>query len=126
MEYKRIAKVFGPFMANTVTGAVLVDGGFAGALAPLGPLAPKTTTTAGWDDTGEFAIPTGAVLLHVSLDEDAYLVPDSSTDDPAQLGAVYQGGMTHLIPCRGATKLHSKRATDNNATIGVNAFGNGS
>ena len=96
------------------------------AIAPTvcTPLGAKTAGAA-WDaDSGELAIADDAELLHVHTTEDVYLLVNSSTDDPTVNGAVYAADQTHVVPCRGCTRLHYKRAGASDATISVSAFGN--
>lgn len=70
-------------------------------------VASKATTT-NWDANTEFTIPAEAVFLHVYVDQDMYLFADTSTDNPTTAGCVYSAAQTHVIPCRGQTKLHYK------------------
>ena len=95
------------------------------AIAPTvnTPLGAKTAQAA-WDNGDELTIPADTEFLHVYTDEDVYLLVNSLTADPAGSDpAIYVGGATHVIPCRGNTKLHFKRASGSNAALAVSAFG---
>lgn len=83
----------------------------------------KTAQT-GWDaDSDEVDIPVGTEFLHVNTDEGVFLIVDSSLDPPGDDGCAYGAG-THLLPCRGCTKLHYKKSGGSNAEITISAFGN--
>jgi hypothetical protein len=82
----------------------------------------------GWDsdatgDDDELDIPAGTLFLHVSIDKSAFLIADTSTDDPGEVPCLYPGEQAHVIPCYGMTKLHYKNGTaGQNATVRGTAF----
>jgi len=101
----------------------------AAALAPAAnaPLGSKTADTTNWDnDSGEFDLTNGGAITpqfaHVYCAEDTWIVADTSDTDPTA-GAVYTGGLTHVVPCRGKTRLHYK-AVSANGRVDVTVFGN--
>ena len=83
-------------------------------------LGAKTATTA-WDANTELSITANSHFVDVWCAEDMYIICNILTADPSTDPAIYRGGDTHRIPCRGQTKLHYKAATTG-GIISVTAF----
>lgn len=121
MAKTAVMKTWGPFYADD-EGNLLVASGLEPTVCT--PLAAKTATGDGWDSASdEIDIPANAVEIHIYVDKDAFLVVNALTDDPAQNGARYVGDQTHVIACRGSTKLHYKNGdAGQNITVEATAF----
>jgi len=79
--------------------------------------------TSDWDANTEISITANSYFVHVYVDEDMYIICDTSADDPTTNGAIYAKFQTHKIPCRGQTKLHYKTtAAGDTGNIYVTAF----
>ena len=113
--------------ATALLGTIDADTGsiLAGLHSPANQTAMgAVTATTSWDaDTSEMSITANSHFVHVSLDEDTYIICNSLTADPSTDPAWYRGGDTHKIPCRGQTKLHYKSVTTG-GDVTVTAFHN--
>ena len=80
------------------------------ALDPAGQTALSDWgVTSDWDANTEVSITAGAHFLHVYTSDNAMrLICDTTTSDPTVNCAIYTADTTHVIPCKGQTKLHYK------------------
>lgn len=86
--------------------------GNAGLYSPANQTALGTkTSTTGWDNGTEFTLTANSHFVHVFCDQDTYIICDNSTGNPSTDPAIYRGGDTHKIPCRGQLYLHFKGVT---------------
>ncbi|HUX00979.1 MAG TPA: hypothetical protein VMY35_08355 [Phycisphaerae bacterium] len=93
-----------------VIGQVVGSDGKAPAPQQQTALGTKVTSTS-WDNGDAIAITAGCRMLHVTVDQDMFLVCTDSDSAPSTDGAWYEPG-THEIVCSpGMTHLHYKSKT---------------
>ena len=108
-----------------------------GVMSPTaydGFAAVKTAASDVWDggqgsfdmEAGSLSAITTAYEVHVHVDQDAYLWTDNTSANSAcpVACAIYAGGVTHEIKCRGNQYLHFKNAAAGvNVTVAPTVFG---
>jgi hypothetical protein len=83
------------------------------------------TTGAAWDNaggTGYMDLGTTTLEIHVSVDENTYLICNNTAAQySGQDPTAYPGGQAHRIPCRGQRYLHHKQVSAP-TTVNVTPF----